>query len=548
MKKKIIPIIISAVLFIIGCVTTIIGVLQNSGVAADSLPTLDPFSISDKDVGKTFSGNVYSDIMYAGDTDDGALYLLWMYSSLDDDCEFMVMGFDVPKSVDYIYDNAQYSGEYYDKPFPFCGTVRESNDTITDQLSTAILDYYEFLQQIYEGQEGIIDEDAIRQSLDNISPYYIEVADVADGRAYIWTGSAIMLAAAVVLLTALFGRKVLLIFAGVIVVLVIALLIALGGKLRTMATVTEVFDGLYRMTCHYDYKCDEFINADIGSIDEFIEWVIDEHFFGVPVELDTGNFGCSAFTAETPEGSRLFVRNFDYDETDTLVIYTEPEDGYASYGVVDLKFFGIGENESLDGSSLPAKALMLAAPYTTMDGINEAGVGVGILQLDIDELHQDNGRPDLLIFAAIRGILDKCAGVDEAIDLLAEYDIHSFLSRSYHLFITDRTGRSVIVEWTDSDTFIVEDTACTNDVMSNNEFHDPDWSCDRYDIIKQRLSEKGGILTMDEAMSVAADASWERGDRGTEWSCVYDLDGFTFDICIDGEYDAKHTFTREDFR
>ena len=104
------------------------------------------------------------------------------------------------------------------------------------------------------------------------------------------------------------------------------------------------------------------------------------------MEIDTGNFGCCAFTAATPEGQRIFGRNFDYEETDVLVFYTNPKYGYASYGVTDLKFFDIGAEQSIDGNSVAAKAFMLAAPYVTMDGINEAGVGVGILQLDIDEL------------------------------------------------------------------------------------------------------------------------------------------------------------------
>ena len=164
------------------------------------------------------------------------------------------------------------------------------------------------------------------------------------------------------------------------------------------------------------------------------------------------------------------------------------------------------------------------------------------------ELHQDNGKSDLLIFAAIRGILDKCATVDEAIALLENYDIHSFLSRSYHLFITDKTGKSVIVEWTDEETFIVEDAACTNDVMSNNKFYDPEWSCRRYDTIKSRLSEKNGILTEDEAMTVTSDVSKDNTGFSTEWSCVYNLDEFTFDICLDRNYDTKYSFSREDFR
>lgn len=549
MKKKLIPLIISAIIFISGLVTVIVGTTKNNGTFTN-LPVIDPFSISDADAGTLFSGSAYVDVMYIDETENGSLYLLWIYSSTDEDRDLMVMGFDVPKSACGIFEYAMNTGEYsVNQPLPFCGTVHKSNDEITEKLSAGISDYYNYLKQIYgEDVEGIINEEVFKESYESISPYYIEIQNTTDGGIFIWVGSVVMAVAVFILLAILFRKKFLIIFAVLIVLPLIILLISLAGKLKTMSTVTEVSDGLYKMTCHYDYKGDKFLNADINTIDEFIEWIINEHFLGLPVEIDTGNFGCSAFTAETPEGQRLFGRNFDYDETDTLVFYTDPKDGYASYGVTDLKFFDIGTENGLDGNSVPAKAFMLAAPYVTMDGINEAGVGVGILQLDIDELHQDNGKSDLLIFAAIRGILDNCATVDEAIDVLYNYDIHSFLSRSYHLFITDKTGKSVIVEWTDSETFIVQDTACTNDVMSENEFYDPEWSCKRYDTIKNRLSESNGILTEDEAMTLASDVSMDKNSFSTEWSCVYNLDEFTFDICLDRDYETIHSFTREDFR
>ncbi len=560
MKKKIIPLIISALIFLTGCITAIVGTFLNSGTV-QAYPEIDPFNITDDDVGKTFTASVYSDVMYTDDTENGSLFLMWIYSTNTDDSDMlavgsedddtlMVMGFDVPKSVLSVYEQAMSTGEYSeDTPLTFSGTVRKSNDDITQTLSDGITDYYNYLKEIYGDSSDIINEEAFSESYESISPYYIEVVADTNGKLYIWIGCAVMAVALLATLTILFGRKFLIGLAAIIILAVIILTILLIGKFRTMSSVTEVSDGFYKMTCHYDYKCDEFINADISTIDEFIEWVVNEHFFGLPIEFDTGNFGCSAFTAATPEGQRLFGRNFDYDETDVLVFYTEPKDGYASYGVTDLTFFDIGTNGGLDGNSLPAKALMLAAPYATMDGINEAGIGVGILQLDIDELHQDNGKSDLLIFAAIRGILDKCATVDEAIAFLEGYDIHSFLDRSYHLFITDRTGKSVIVEWTDTETFVVEDTACTNDVMSNNEFYDPQWQCNRYDTIKKWLAEKNGILTADEAMTVTSDASWEKkGGRGTEWSCVYNLDEFTLDICLDRDYETKHSFTQETFR
>ena len=297
MKKKIIPVIIPTVLFLAGLVMVIAGVMMCSGRAVQNYPELDLFNISDDDIGKTFTADIYTDVIYNSDTEDGALYLLWIYSTNYEDSDMMVvgdededllmvMGFDVPKSVFKVFEQAQNTGEYSeDKPFSFSGTIRKSNDDITGKLSDGITNYYSYLKEIYGDTEGIINEDAFKESYTNISPYYIEVAETANGDVYIWTGFAVMAAALIVLLIVLFGKKFLIVFAVLFAISVVILLICLTGKLRTMASVTEVSDGLYKMTCYYDYKCDEFINADISTIDGIIEWMVNEHFSVIRLKL-----------------------------------------------------------------------------------------------------------------------------------------------------------------------------------------------------------------------------------------------------------------------
>lgn len=542
MKKKIIPIIISAIIFLVGCITAIIGAIIVNKGEAHLCPELDVFSITDNSIGKVFSCT-----MQEGEEKNGEPFAFWIYTTNYEDNDFYltyadngteqaVIAFLIPHTI---------SVENHSK---LKGIVRKSDSAMNDRIATSITEFKSYITENYGSAEGVVDMGNLETLHEKISLYYIEVTKDTNGEIYILTGCVVMSVAFFAILTILFGKKFLIALASIITLAALILAVILMDKFRTMSSVTEVSDGIYKMNCYYDYKGDEFINADISTIDELTEWLVNKHFFGLPIEFDTGNFSCSTFTAATPDGNRLFGRNFDYNETDTLIFYTEPENGYASYGLTDLRFFDIGTENGLDGNSFAAKALMLAAPYVTMDGINEAGVGVGILELDIDEVHQDNGKSDLMIFAAVRGILDNCATVDEAIALLENYDIHSFLSRSYHLFITDKTGKSVIVEWADNDIFIVEDTACTNDVMSENRFYDPEWQCDRYDTIKKWLADKSGVLTEDEAMSVASDASMNKNNFSTEWSCIYNLSDFTVDICFDRNYETKYSFTQEDFR
>ena len=49
-------------------------------------------------------------------------------------------------------------------------------------------------------------------------------------------------------------------------------------------------------------------------------------------------------------------------------------------------------------------------------------------------------------------------------------------------------------------------------------------------------------------MTVASEASKDKNSFSTEWSCVYNLDEFTLDICLDRDYETKYSFTQNDFR
>ena len=502
--------------------------------------TFDFFHLSEDQVGKTVSGIAECQPAPTGNTDYGCLFAL--YTEKQDEEEYAFVGFDVPKNMRNDYD---FSGTSDLQRIPFHGTLKRCDKTRTDLLRTYVEDYCDMLADAYKGteNEGLFTEEVKEKALASISPYYVEVTAEKAARTCFILGITLAALAVLLIVGAVVSPKAVLVTLSVLLgvtLLAAAVFAALNfNKLRTMASVEEISDGLYYMDCKYDYDCDKFLNANISTIDDFIGWTEDELFFSQRIPFHQGNLGCASFTAASDSGHRLFGRNFDYSKTDTLVFHTAPENGYESYAVTDLRFFGIGRDLEFEGDSLTAKAIMLAAPYVSMDGINEKGVGVSVLELTVDELHQDNGKPDLFISSAIRGILDKCASIDEAINLLAQYDIHSYLDRSYHLFITDRSGRSVVVEWSGNETLIVEDNAVTNDVLSSDHAqYRPDWQCDRYDAIKRELESHQSVFSQEEAMQVLNyAASAGSNDRGTQWSCIYDLDAFTLNICIDRDYD-----------
>jgi hypothetical protein len=503
---------------------------------------LNPFDISEKDEGKRFSGSVKADFMELEQDGDNTKYILFICDDFSaEDAEEVIMVFDIPNKLsDKVFEAIESEGKL---PFEFVGTLRKNDSAMTDKAVKKIYDYFKWIDEISEGEDLNISEEAVRE---NFEQYYVDVEETSGTKTFIIIGSVIIAVALIVLLTTLFGKKVPIILVILLAIAIIVVIVLNIGKIRTMASVTKVSDGFYKITCHYDYKCDDYLNSDINNLDDMIDWISEQYFFGIPIELNKADFGCSAFAAKTPDGKHLFGRNFDYDETDELIVYTEPDDGYASMGMVDLEFFNVGEGNVLSADSIAAKGLMVAAPYVCLDGVNEKGLGTGILQLNIDELHQDNGKKDMLIYTAIRGILDKCATVDEAIEFLSSYDIHTALNASYHLFIADKSGRSVVVEWAGNEMYVVEENGCTNSVLSTeNKYYDPEDNCNRYDIIKARLENNNNILTDKEAMELAADVSHK---RQTEWSCVFNLDDFSVDVCVDADYSKTYSFTKKDFK
>lgn len=349
-------------------------------------------------------------------------------------------------------------------------------------------------------------------------------------------------------------KSILLGTVALILVAAVGTLFFFRKRISTFASVKQYVPGVYQMRCSADYKLDDLLASDVSSLPEFADWASDELFFGMPIDIAQGSFGCSSFSVMSPEGHHLMGRNYDFPETDTMMIYSTPKDGYASIGLVDIGLLGLGTDEGeLDPESKACRLISVLLPYMTVDGMNEAGVGVSILMLESGEIHQDNGKPDILMNIAIRAILDTCGSTDEAIALLDSYDMHSMIGSEFHLFISDKSGKSVTVEWLDNDTVVTEGPAVTNHVLGDPVYHPINpygESTERYNILMDDLACCSGTTSPEDAMTFLADVSWDSVSpyrNQTEWSCVYDLDSFEVYICFDVDYDHIYTITPETF-
>lgn len=232
-------------------------------------------------------------------------------------------------------------------------------------------------------------------------------------------------------------------------------------KAETLATLTRVDEGgsLYAMTCASDY------------------YTLESR--GVLAALRIlPAIGCTAFTTLDESGHLLTGRNFDYPHLDragnaislSVVLSCAPEGKYRSVGIADALLFREAALPYAPGTLDDGKtdvSLMLLLPWLTMDGLNEKGLSVSILYVDVKDgetavKQAVPGREKVIIMQLARYILDSCADVGEAIAFAQSVNLVNTLGNDYHLFVSDETGRSVVLEWRHNTLTVTETNAATN--------------------------------------------------------------------------------------
>lgn len=322
--------------------------------------------------------------------------------------------------------------------------------------------------------------------------------------------------------------------------------IAFRKEIATMASIRQYAPELYICNVTNDYKLDELLASDIRCTDDLVEEASKKLLGGFPVTVDAHHYGCSSFSCVTKDGDHLFCRNYDYTETKGMVFYSAQEGSYASIAVCDLHWVNMaGEGAVTEPDSFFGRIVLRGScAIMSVDGFNDQGLGISLLSLGYPEERKDTDKPDTLELLTIRAILDKCANTDEAVALLSSYDVHSMFDRDFHLFITDKSGKSVVVEWIDDKLTATGIDHVTNYVIATHEWDDES----RFVTLEDKLTESEGVLSVDEALDLLLAASQQSDFIQTEWSCVYDLDNFVLYIYCDCDRNTVYTITPDTFR
>ena len=337
--------------------------------------------------------------------------------------------------------------------------------------------------------------------------------------------------------------------AAVLVLLVVVLSVVAFGAWRKFGTfivaarsIHKLQDGLYVMEYRGDYGFDEFLAqggaADDSAVADYLIGFLSRGYYKkADNEIKPGDFGCSTVCVKDKNGTVYFGRNFDWAKGRAMIVHTMPEDGYESLSTCDLDFLGFGDDYQPDGS-MQERIQTLAAIYVPLDGMNEKGLVIADLMAgDDEETHQKTDRPDLTTTTAIRLLLDRAANVDEAVELLKQYDMNSSIGAAHHFSIADKSGKSVVVEYVNGAMLVAETNIVTNHYLADSPKKGvgSEQSHQRFD----RLSElaprpwtdfgnEGSMLAFEKLrfmLKSVAQSNYPQTDgsfEATLWSIVYE--------------------------
>jgi hypothetical protein len=262
-----------------------------------------------------------------------------------------------------------------------------------------------------------------------------------------------------------------------------------------------------------------------------------------PASTQAPAWACSLFASLGDGENRLYGRNFDWQFSPALLLFTDPPDGYASVSMVDIAYLGFDDDAVRTLLQQPLGELrpLLQAPHWPFDGMNEHGLAVGMAAVPQGHVPIDRDKPTIGSLGIIREILDHACDVDEALALFEAYNIDMEGGPDLHYLVADRSGRSLLVEFYRGQMVVTPNEQpwhlATNFVTASVPAAS-EAGCWRYDGIEAALSQEGGRLDAAGAMELLSQVS----QTNTQWSVVYGLSTGAVQVTMGRQYDTPHAF------
>ena len=307
-----------------------------------------------------------------------------------------------------------------------------------------------------------------------------------------------------------------------------------GDQIATLMSLEQV-DGFPLYTMH-------FVGAySLGARSDESAWLQMDHLRAAAP--GRSGWGCALFAALGDAQGSLYGRNFDWQYSPALLLFTDPPDGYASVSMVDIAYLGFANERAANLTELPVeqRAALLGAPGLPFDGMNERGLSIGMAAVPPGEMSVDPRKETVDQLRVIREILDHAGTVDEAVSILGQYNI-DMGSVPLHYLVAGALGQSALVEFYRGEMVVFRNESAwqvaTNFLVASTDDR-PAGQCWRYDRISERLTETGGTLVTSDALSLLAEVS----QNHTQWSIVYGMASGDVSVVMGRDYTGQvHSF------
>jgi predicted small lipoprotein YifL len=258
-------------------------------------------------------------------------------------------------------------------------------------------------------------------------------------------------------------------------------------------------------------------------------------------------WACSLFATLAGDQEQVYGRNFDWQFSPALLLFTDPPGGYASVSMVDIAYLGFEGPRAgaLIDLPLAERASLLESPHWPFDGMNEHGLAVGMAAVPQGGMAPDPARPTLGSLGIMRHMLDHTRTVDEAINVFEEYNVAWNGGPPLHYLLSDRSGRAMLVEFYQGKMVLLPNeepwhlaTNFLRSAVSSAPGESAAGNCWRYDRIEDALSQAGGYLSSGEALDLLAQVA----QHNTQWSVVYGQRSGEIVVTMGQKYGEAHAF------
>jgi len=266
----------------------------------------------------------------------------------------------------------------------------------------------------------------------------------------------------------------------------------------------------------------------------------------IAVDAALPAWGCSLFAALGNPEERIYGRNFDWEHSPALLLFSQPEEGYASVSMVDIAYLGYRPEREKAIHALPLsdRAALLGAPRLPFDGMNARGLAVGMAAVPPGNMKPKSGKEAVGSLGVMRHVLDRAGTVDEALNIFDSYNIDFAGGPPIHYLVADASGQALLVEFYQGEmrTFRNEQPyhLATNFLVAEAGGQIAG-QCPRYDTIEARMKALNGRLDAGEALSLLKSVAQDN----TQWSVVYNLSRKTVDVIMGRHYETVHSFQLE---